>query len=289
VISFRQHVLTLVVIFMALAAGVALGGGPLSDLGRPAQAATTDPRPTEPEPADYSFPDAFAGSVGSALYGGRLHGHPVVILALPGADDDVVGALTGQVQAAGTQVIGTYALRRTLVDPGEKTLVDTLGLQLVTQLGPGVVTDGATTYDRIGQLIGRAVATTKPSATMEAAKVSSLRASLKGAGLLGVPDGEPGNAPLVLVVGGNDLEPVVLTGLVDGLAAVARGVVVAAPTADVGIAALRSAPPTRPVATVDGTERSAGQVAAVLALVHVLATPGGSFGASGSDSPVPLG
>ena len=132
-------------------------------------------------------------------------------------------------------------------------------------------------------------ATTKASATMEAAKVSSLRASLKGAGLLGLPDGEPGNAPLVLVVGGNDVEPIVLSGVVDGLAAVARGVVVAAPTADAGITALRSAPPTRPVATVDGTERGAGQVAAVLALIHVLATPGGSFGASGSDSPVPLG
>jgi len=289
VISFRQHILTLVVIFMALAAGVALGGGPLSDLGRPAEAAAADPAPTEPEPADYAFTDAFAGYVASPLYAARLHGHPVAILALPGADDDLVAALTGQVQAAGTQVIGTYALRRTLVDPGEKTLVDTLGLQLVTQLGPGVVTDGATTYDRIGQLVGRAVATTKRSATMEAAKVSSLRASLKGAGLLGVPEGDPGNAPLVLVVSGKDLEPVVLTGLVDGLAAVARGVVLAGPTADADIAALRSSPPARPVATVDGIERGAGQVAAVLALIQVLATPGGSFGASGSDSPVPLG
>src|SRR3546814_7085149 len=34
VISFRYHVVTIVAVFLALAVGVALGGGPLSELGR---------------------------------------------------------------------------------------------------------------------------------------------------------------------------------------------------------------------------------------------------------------
>ena len=93
----------------------------------------------------------------------------------------------------------------------------------------------------------------------------------------------------MLVVTGKDVEPLVLDGLVAGLAAVAKGVVVAGPTGDASVAALRAAPPVRPVATVDGTETAAGRVASILALVHVLTTPGGSFGASGADSPVPLG
>ena len=33
-ISFRTHVVTLVAVFLALAVGVVLGGGPLSELGR---------------------------------------------------------------------------------------------------------------------------------------------------------------------------------------------------------------------------------------------------------------
>ena len=93
----------------------------------------------------------------------------------------------------------------------------------------------------------------------------------------------------MLVVSGKEVEQPVLAGLVAGLAAVAKGVVVAGPTGDASVAALRAAPPVRPVATVDGTETAAGQVASILALVHVLTTPGGSFGASGADSPVPLG
>ena len=43
------------------------------------------------------------------------------------------------------------------------------------------------------------------------------------------------------------------------------------------------------VATVDGVDTSAGRVTSVLALARALTTPGGSFGVSGADGPVPLG
>ena len=186
----RRLLVSFVAIVMALAAGIALGGGPLSDIGRtPSQAAVPPAEPdTDPQAdARAAYADAFAAGVAPGLYAGRLHGHPVALLTLPGADPDQVAALTEQVRAAGTQVIATYGLKRALVDSREKTLVDTLGLQLVEQLGPDVVAADATTYDRIGQLIGRAVSATKKSAAMDAARVSSLRASLKGAGLL-APD-----------------------------------------------------------------------------------------------------
>jgi hypothetical protein len=292
VTRLRRQLVPLVVLVMAVAVGVALGAGPLSDLGAsPPKAVAQPPQPQVDTAAQdrEAYADAFAGSVGQGLYAGRLHGHAVALLMLPGADDAVVDALTEQVRQAGTRVIGTYGLRRTLVDPTRKALVDTLGSQLVDQLGAEVVTADATTYDRIGQLLGRAVSTASPRTAMDQAKVSSLRASLHGAGLLALPEAEPGLAPLVLVVTGNDVDAPVLNGLASGLAAVAKGVVVAGPTEDAGIAALRSTPTTRPVATVDGTDTAAGRVAAVLTLIHVLATPGGSFGASGSDAPVPLG
>jgi hypothetical protein len=288
----RRNVVPLVVVVMALAVGIALGAGPLSDLGSspPKAAAAPPPVPDTAGDEAAAYADGFAGTVAQSLYAGRLHGHPVALVALPGADDDVVAALTEQVRLAGTRVIGTYGVRRALLDPNEKTLVDTLGLQLVGQLGTDVVTPDATTYDRIGQLLGRALATRSRAASMDQAKVASLRASLHGAGLLTqTEEGEPHLAPLVLVVTGKQVEQPILAGLVAGLAAVAKGVVVAGPSGSGDIAALRSQPPVRPVATVDGTDRATGRVAAVLALVHVLATPGGSFGASGTDGSVPLG
>ena len=296
----RRLLITFIAIVMAMAAGIALGGGPLSDIGRtPSQAAAPPAQPAA-DPQDETraaYADAFAAGVAPALYADRLHGHPVAIVMMPGAEAEVVEALAAQVQAAGTQVIATYALRRALVDTGEKTLVDTLGIQLVEQLGADVVTSDATTYDRIGQLLGHAVSAAKRSEAMDPARVASLRASLQGAGLVAQTDdqtedqadGKPNLAPLVLVVTGKEVEQPVLAGLVAGLAVVARGVVVAGPTGDAGVAALRAAPPVRPVATVDGTETAAGRVSSILALVHVLTTPGGSFGASGADSPVPLG
>ena len=287
----RRNVVPLVVVVMALAVGIAVGAGPLSDLGASPPKAAAQPR-TAPDTGaqeDAAYADAFAADVAQGLYAGRLHGHPVALVAMPGADDDVVAALTEQVRLAGTRVIGTYGLRRAAVDPTEKTLVDTLGTQLVTQLGADVVTADATTYDRIGQLLGRSVATASRSAALDQAKVASLRASLHGAGLLTQVEGEPNLAPLVLVVTGTQVEEPILSGLVAGLAAVAKGVVVAGPSRDGGIATLRSQPPVRPVATVDGTDTATGRVSAVLALVHVLATPGGSFGASGTDGSAPLG
>ena len=288
----RRLLVVFVAIVTALAAGIAVGGGPLSDIGRtPSQAA---PQPQEPQvdlaaQARAAYADAFSVSAAPSLYAGRLHNHPVALLTLPGADPEVVEALQAEVGSAGTQVVATYALKRSLVDASDKSLVDTLGLQLLDQLGADVVTADATTYDRIGQLVGKAVAARKRSAAMEPAKVASLRASLHGAGMMAAVEGDPGVAPMVLLVTGSDVEQTVLSGLVSGLAAVARGVVVAGPTGDASIAALRAEPPLRAATTVDGTDTPAGRAAAVLALIGAVTAPGGAYGASGADGPLPLG
>ena len=59
-ISFRQHVVTLVAVFLALAVGVVLGGGPLSEVGRDAFTSTSaQPKATSGGDAS-AFGDAFA-------------------------------------------------------------------------------------------------------------------------------------------------------------------------------------------------------------------------------------
>jgi hypothetical protein len=107
--------------------------------------------------------------------------------------------------------------------------------------------------------------------------------------LLTVPRGDPQTAPLVLVVLGRPLDQAIADGFLSGLAAGARGVVVVAPTRDVTLAGLHADGVTHHLTTVDGSETGAGRVAAVLGLIRSWTSPGGAFGASGADGPVPLG
>ena len=286
-ISYRHHIVSLVAMFLALAVGVALGGGPLSDLGRddkPASASTGQQQEAE---RAASYGDDFAAASAGALYADGLKGRAVAILRMPGADGHDVSDLGAQVEAAGGSVASTYEVQPALVKATEKSLVDTLGSQLMTQLDSNAVSANASTYARMGQILGLAVS----ADDVPDADVSSIRESLAGADLVSSPD-QAASAPLVLVVLGRGADPAITSGLMSGLAAKATGVVVAG-TSSLGaaggaLAELRSEPAADQVTTVDGVEAPLGQVTAVLALIRSLSVQGGSFGASGSDGAVPL-
>ena len=225
------------------------------------------------------------------MYDEQLAGRSVALVSLPGADQRVIEGLVGQIEHAAGTLEGNYALQPGLVDPGEKSLVDTLGSQLMTQLGSGAADEDAPTYERMGQLLGAAIATDDEDGAGAGQNPTSIRQSLAGADLVASPENEPGRAPLVLVVLGDDTDDDILGGLLAGLAARALGVVVAGDTrsgANGDVAALRTRPEAGEVTTVDGVDLAVGQVTTVLALVRSLTEKGGSFGASGSDGAVPL-
>lgn len=295
-ITLRHHVLTIVAVFLALAAGIVLGGGPLSDVGTTVTAASRDD--TEPADdggtADYS--ERFVSTLAPPVLAGRLADRSVAVVTAPGADEQLVTALTEQVGAAGGTVSARYDLGADLLDPDQKSLVDTLGSQLLTQQGSDDVAADASTYDRIGQLLGLAIATKEAEGQDVSGKARAVLDAVSGAGLMAEQPDVERRAPLVLVVLGTDAGDVgsdaVLAGLAQGLAAQAAGVVVAGVTADGGegqVGRLRADPAAAVVATVDGIDTAAGQVTAIMTLQRSLTTPGGAFGASGADGPVPLG
>ena len=286
-ISYRHHIVSLVAVFLALAVGVALGGGPLSDLGRddrPASATTREQRTVQ---RTASYGDEFATANAATLYAGGLRDRSVAVITMPGAQGGVVSALGAQVEAAGGTVASTYDVLPTLVDASKKSLVDALGSQLMTQLGSDAVTADAPTYERLGQLVGLGVV----GGDLPGTEAESIRQSLAGAELLTSPKAAT-PAPVVLVVLGDRVDPAILSGLMTGLAGKATGVVVAGDTESASAAGdltdLRADPATDQVATVDGVDTPLGQVTAVLAVIRSLTVPGGSFGASGSDGVVPL-
>ena len=291
-ISFRYHVVSLVAVLLSLAAGVVLGGGPLSDLGRSDKAPAATAADTSDARQESAFADALATQGAARMYADGLAGSAVVILSLPGASDTTRNAIAEQVQAAGATVGGTYAVQPTLVDTGEKTLVDTLGSQLMTQLPDGVVSADADTYTRLGELLGVALTTTNAQGTKPLGDQSTgILSSLDGAGLVSSTGKATGRAAYVVVLLGDEPSAdgdAIYAGLLSGLAAHAAGVVVAGVDSSGLIGRLRTEPVAAEVATVDGVDTAAGQVTSILALTEWPATKGGSFGASGADGAVGL-
>jgi len=297
VITLRHHLLTIVAVFLALAAGIVLGGGPLSDVG-PTAATSSGEADTAPaaDRAQTDYTESVVSALGPATVSGRLADRSVAVVTVPGADEQVVTALTEQVTAAGGTVSARYDLSADIVDPGQKSLVDTLGSQLLTQQAEGDVAAEASTYDRIGQLLGLAIATKEAAGQDVNGKARAIVDAVSGAGLMAGPGEVAQRSPLVLVVLGTDAgdegSDAILAGLAQGLAVQAGGVVVAGATSDGGegqLGRLRADPVSAAVATLDGVDTAAGRVATILTLQRSLTTPGGAFGASGADGPVPLG
>lgn len=297
-ISFRSHVVSLIAVFLALAVGVVLGGGPLSEVGRGATAQELSAAQDEASQARASadrataFGDAFALETAGRTIGGTLAGQSVVVLTMPGAAPEQTSAINGLVKTAGGTVVGSYALQRPLFAYDQASLVDSLGSQLA-----GLVKDTTaarlTSYARIGRLLGDAVATTTAAGQAPDANGESALEGLTGAGLVTAVGDPARKGALVLVVLGD--EPAtdagvdgLMAGLCGGLKTTARGVVVAGSDTSALLAALRDQGLPAGVSTVDSIGSAAGQVGAVMALAASSSGTGGSFGASGSDGAVAL-
>jgi len=297
VISFRNHVVSLLAVFLALAVGIVLGGGPMSAVGQDADESSSPTRDTarlERAEAQADFGDRLSGELASRAYDDALADRPVAVLSLPGADPGARADLVTQVEAAGGTVTGQYELLEALVAPGEKALVDSLGSQLATQ-NRGAVADGSTTYDRIGQLVGRAVAASGDKPQQVTGQARTIADSLAAADLLKVPGDADQRAPYVVLLLGSDQDietDTAYEGLVTGLSRVSHGVVVAGTSEDGStgrLSRLRETEAAETVATVDGTETTGGLVTTVLAVGAWPRTQGGAFGASGADGTVPMG
>lgn len=300
-ITLRNHVASLVAVFLALAVGIALGGGPLSSTATSDDESTssTSKSPAASDDSAAEYAEAFATASAARLYDDGLAGHAVALLAMPGAEAAQIKAINAQIVAAGGAITGTYTAGEALLDPDQKTEVDQVGAELTTQLGDPRVDPTSPTYDRMGEVMALAMATDQASSVRADAAAVTIREGLDDADFLTSP-ADVRNAPLILVVlpPGSDDEgagvatQAILSGLVNGMASNASGVVVTGDkeSADSGeLGALRESVLAGPISTVDGLETVIGQVTTVLALMNVLTGTGGSYGASGSDGPVPLG
>ena len=302
--TFRYHVVSLLAVLLALAAGIALGGGPLSEVGRADGATDGGSSSRTAALSDRldaagvasGFQDRVATGFGARAVRGLLDGRAVAIVVMPGADDKVVGGLSTAVEDAGATLTGQYTLTPRMLAPDGKSLVDTLGSQVAESVKDVDVPAEATTYDRMGQLIGRAVATTEDAGDAPDGAAADILSSLSGAKLMSAPDATSRRASLVLVVLGSEPDDAtgasnIYGGLVSGIDATSDGVVVTGSTASATGGLLRTlrgdATVTGTVSSVDSDQTAAGRLVALLALDEARSGGRGQYGAEGADGTLP--
>lgn len=300
-ITFRYHVVSLIAVLVALAVGVALGGGPLSEIGRGSDRASSVEKDNarladDLEEAELvaGFQDEVTDALAASSTSGALKRQTVSLVTTPGADPKLVSALVEHIRRSGGAVTGTYAMSQALLSTEGSSLVDNLGAQLVETTSGSGVDDAATTYVRMGQLISRAVSTTDKGVPSLDKGATNILSGLDAAKLFSTSSGGSKRSNLVLVVLGDDLEgegaDKILGSLATGVAQGSGGVVVAADTESATLAALREHDDvTNVVSTVDSVQSRAGQLAAVSALAAERRGESGSYGAHGNDGAIPRG
>jgi len=300
VITFRYHIVSIVSVFLALAVGIALGGGPLKgEVDNTLVEQVKSDRQTKRQlqaqvtglQSGNSFTDEFARTVAPKLIGDRLSGRAVTLVVLPTAEQADVTAITDLVGVAGGTVGATLRVGSKLVDAGQKQLVDELGNQLEGQAADLTVPPDASPYERIGALVARAFGTDVDAGEEPDGATNGILAGLTTTDLLSVEGRVDRRGSLMVFVAGpgegstQDRKgtATIVSTLAQAADAGTDGVVVGGPVASAReggvVKAVRDdVAAARDVSTVDSLGRGAGQVVAVMALADQAAGRTGHFG-----------
>jgi hypothetical protein len=301
VISFRYHIVSIVSVFLALAVGVALGGGPLKgEVDNTLVSQVQTDRQTKLAlqsqitalRSSNTFTDDFAKTVAPGLIGGTLKGRVVTLVVLPTAAQSDVTALKDLVGVAGGTVSGTVRVGDQLVDAGDKQLVDELGNQLESRAPDVDIAPDASPYERIGALIARAIGTDVDQGAPVDGPATSILAGLSTTSLMSAEGKLQRRGSLMLFVTGTgqgtpaqkQSASTIVTTLVEAVDQNTDGVVLAGPLASARtggqVKAVRDdVKVSRDVSTVDSLGRSAGQVVTIMALAGQAAGRTGQYGA----------
>jgi hypothetical protein len=303
--ALRRHIFGLFAACAALAAGIALGAGPLQG---EADAGSTDAPSTgalQDQVASLRAQQVFGESVLRSsrhdLLGSALAGASVTLVVLPGVREASVSGVEAAVVKAGGQVNVTVLVSSKLVDPAQKTYASSVATSSVKGLRDLRVPSDQP-YAQLGALIGRAYMGRGTDLALddEAVKIDS---ELRGARLVSLRGSLHRRASLVVVLGSGEhgRDPVTLAShvievqLLSALAAGADAVLLAAPaTASQSgglldavrrVTSLRQAR----LSTLNVVDGPAAQISAVYALAAAAHGSTGAFGVAGTTVTLPPG
>ena len=297
-IDFRYHLVSIAAIFLALAAGVVLGAGPLSNAVDDKLDAAGESTPTSQDKLRAqvaanrrleAFRADYADTIAPTVLSERLPSREVALFALPGADDDTVDGLAADVRAAGGSVTTEVELSSDLLDPAGRQFAEGVASQALDGATNVEETTGQSSYELVGGALGRAFLTADPGAAVYDRSAATIASAFAEAELINY-DGEPTTrASLAVVVAGDVADDVqdgqdeLVSTLVQALDATTEGVVLAGPPGSAGVdgylTAVRERDTADSVSTVDVASSPDGQTVTVLVLAREAEGQSGHYGA----------
>jgi hypothetical protein len=288
VISLRSHAISLAAVFLALAIGVALGSGLLSNtvlsglrddkqhMQNQINGLTDDKNALNEK---LSAAGEFDAQMSPRILRDALTGKSVMLFRTPDAADDDVEALTRFVGEAGGTVSGTIALTQEFVDANSaEKLLSVVNSPIVPagrQLSTKLVDQGSQAGDLLGIALLRGKDPAAPA--VDDTQRDAVLAALRDTGFVTYGSQHIGAADTALIVTGGELgedagnQGATVARLAAGLAPHGTGTVVVgrdgSATGTAAVAVTRSDPAlTGAVSTVDDIDSQSGRITTVLAL-----------------------
>ncbi len=300
-ISLRQHAISLAAVFLALAVGVVLGSGVLSNTlvsglrdeskDLHGQISTLNDQKKELN-QKISAADAFDTQMAGRMVHDALNGKSVIIFRTPDANNDDVDAVSRIIGQSGGAVSGTVSLTQEFVEANSaeklRSVVNSSILPAGAQLSTKLVDQGSQAGDLLGiaLLINRDPAV----ATVDDAQRDTVLAALRDTGFLGYGNQHIGAANAAAVITGGGLgddagnQGVTVARFAAALAPHGSGVLLAgrdgssAGTAAVAVARADAAV-TSAISTVDDVNAESGRITTVLAMGDLInGGRGGQYG-----------
>jgi hypothetical protein len=295
VISLRQHAISLAAVFLALAVGVVLGSGVLSN--RMVSGLRDESRNLHNQintlndqknvlNGKLGSANAFDTQMAGQMVHDALNGKSVVIFRAPDAKDDDVDAVAKIVGQAGGAVTGTVSLTQEFVDANSaeklRSVVNSSILPAGAQLSTKLVDQGS----QAGDLLGIALLVNRDPAVppVDDAQRDTVLAALRDTGFISFPghgNQHVGAANAAAVITGGALgddagnQGVSVTRFAAALAPHGSGVLLAGRdgscSGPAAVAVARADATVTPViSTVDDVDAESGRVTAVLGMADLI-------------------
>lgn len=290
-ISLRSHAISLAAVFLALAVGVALGSGLLSDtvlsgLRDDKQELQNQIDGLTDQKNALNEKLSAAGEFDSQMSPRILHdsiaGKSVAVFRTPDAEDDDVDALTRMVEQAGGTVTGTVSLTEEFVDANSAEKLLSVVNSPIVPAGAQLSTTSVDQGSQAGDLLGITVLINRDPRVpaVNDQQRDTVLTALRDTGFLTYAD-RVGAANTALLVTGGGLgddagnKGATVARFAAGLAPHGSGTVIAgrdgAASGTAAVAVTRSDPAlTSSVSTVDDVDAASGRITTVLALQDLI-------------------
>ncbi|MDT5096843.1 MAG: hypothetical protein QOC76_580 [Mycobacterium sp.] len=290
-ISLRSHAISLAAVFLALAVGVALGSGLLSDtvlsgLRDDKQELQNQIDGLTDQKNALNEKLSAAGEFDSQMSPRILHdsiaGKSVAVFRTPDAEDDDVDALTRMVEQAGGTVTGTVSLTEEFVDANSAEKLLSVVNSPIVPAGAQLSTTSVDQGSQAGDLLGITLLINRDPRVpaVNDQQRDTVLTALRDTGFLTYAD-RVGAANTALLVTGGGLgddagnKGATVARFAAGLAPHGSGTVVAgrdgAASGTAAVAVTRSDPAlTSSVSTVDDIDAASGRITTVLALQDLI-------------------